>query len=336
MQDSTGNHNYTEDYPTFSTIFNFRKVTPELPVYRSAALDHASDQDYQTYLSSTGIRYRVDLRSPLEKFRSEHDKPLHTPVKGTFMAKRLSTPEVDISNDSLAKSTAKQLRFSDLLTTTRKKNVEKEPLVAKQTVIKSGHRVETFNINFLNARYRDGVIWDRCSRSEKLKMLSYMLTFRFNMLIKFVGEKILARGGLEGSYYDFIDFSSNSICSALQIITECLEKNDGAVAWSCFAGKDRTGLVTAFVKYIIGDEMEDILTDYAKSEEGLSPIMPRMVEEFAEQGLPDTFAKSPRIAMEQALAYVNKKYGSIDGYLDTIGFDKSWRDRLNAVRNNAA
>jgi hypothetical protein len=316
----------------YTTIFNFRNVTGKVNAYRSAALDHASEADYEYYLLSTNIIYRIDLRSPLEKLKSEYEKPLYIPLKGTFMAKRISTNEVGIQDNSLAKATAKQLRFSDILTIGRESNVKKEEIVSKLTTYKAGKKIDTFHVNFLNAHYRNKVIWDRSTRSEKLKIFAYMITFRYNALIKFIGEKIISRGGLLGSYQDFLDYSSESIANALFIITECLEKNNGAVAWSCFAGKDRTGLVTALIKYIIGDSMEDIIDDYAESEIGLSSIMSQMIQEFSSQGLPEEFAKSPRIVIENTFVYIVEKYGSVERYLDQIGFNVSWRIRLNACK----
>jgi hypothetical protein len=316
--------------PKFSTIFNFRNATAQLPLYRSAALDHASKQDLDAFHLFTDVAYRVDLRSPLEKLKSDHEPPIR-PIKGAFLAKRITNQkDLGIVDNSVAKATAKQLRFSDVFRVTRKKNVATEPLVTRQTNVQTGKRVETFYVNFLNARYRDNVIWDRSTLSERIKMFTYMITFRFDGLIRFIGAKFLSLGGLEGSYRDFIDYSGDAIGKALQLITECLEKRDGAVAWNCYAGKDRSGIVSALVKYIIDDPMEDIISDYNKSEAGLLPIIEDMIREFSEQGLPEEFAKAPSIVMENTLSYITERYGSIEGYLDSIGFDASWRARLNA------
>ena len=38
---------------------------------------------------------------------------------------------------------------------------------------------------------------------------------------------------------------------------------------------------------------------------------------------------SPRWAMEATLDYLDKNYNGIDGYLDSIGFTKEWRAKLN-------
>jgi hypothetical protein len=37
---------------------------------------------------------------------------------------------------------------------------------------------------------------------------------------------------------------------------------------------------------------------------------------------------TPARVMEDTLSYITKKYGSINGYLDSIGFDITWRRRL--------
>ena len=179
-------------------------------------------------------------------------------------------------------------------------------------------------------KYVDNTVWDRCTRAEKWKIVSYMLTFRFTSLVQFVSEK-LGKDGLTGSYQGFIDHSVDAIYSALKILTESMSEN-GIVGVNCMHGKDRTGIITALVKYIVGDDEDDIFDDYASSEAMLSPWMDFMVQEFTKQGLPAEFAKTPRQVMENTFAYIRQKYGSVEHYLDSIGFDESWRAKLQSFK----
>ena len=46
---------------------------------------------------------------------------------------------------------------------------------------------------------------------------------------------------------------------------------------------------------------------------------------------PEKFLRAPRSVIEHTLAYIEEKFGSIEAYLDTIGFDAEKRARLIAA-----
>jgi hypothetical protein len=43
---------------------------------------------------------------------------------------------------------------------------------------------------------------------------------------------------------------------------------------------------------------------------------------------PEKFLRAPRYVIEHALAYINRRYGSVEDYLDSIGFTADRRDAL--------
>lgn len=43
---------------------------------------------------------------------------------------------------------------------------------------------------------------------------------------------------------------------------------------------------------------------------------------------PDKFLCAPMFVMEETLKYIKKNYGSVEGYLDSIGFDDLHRRKL--------
>lgn len=45
----------------------------------------------------------------------------------------------------------------------------------------------------------------------------------------------------------------------------------------------------------------------------------------------EIFSGSPAEVMVSTLSMIREKYGSINGYLDSIGFDSGWRDRFVSV-----
>ena len=92
--------------------------------------------------------------------------------------------------------------------------------------------------------------------------------------------------------------------------------------YNCAAGKDRTGLISAFLLGLAGVPDETIVADYALS----APCLwPRDREEFqrahgSEATLEDfTRAYSAKLTMEVVLEYLETKYGGIPHYLEEIG-----------------
>jgi protein-tyrosine phosphatase len=89
----------------------------------------------------------------------------------------------------------------------------------------------------------------------------------------------------------------------------------------CAAGKDRTGLVAAVLLSALGVSEEDILDDYEltshyRSPEPVHEMMERMRTETGVT--PEVVAgvlRTPRWAMQAALARIRDRHGGIDGYL---------------------
>lgn len=313
---------------TFRTILNFRKPSDRLALYRYANLDHADEHQVEQMLTTTGITHRIDLRSPFEIMESKHSAP--PPVKPTLMAKRFQAVNMgQRGNSSLATAVTSHMRPLHVFKVNRRREKEAEKIVFHQTQIRRGKKIELYNVNFITMRYMDKVVWDTCTKADKTKMLTYMLTFRFTKLLRFVSGK-LGKGGLEGSYEGFLDHSGEAISSALKIITQTAAE-EGTVGVNCQYGKDRTGIITALVRYVAGDKEDDIFDDYALSEKMLAPLMPYMDEEFVKQGLLLEFTRTPRQVMVLTFDHLRKKYGSIEGYLDAIGYDESWRKKLHQV-----
>lgn len=90
----------------------------------------------------------------------------------------------------------------------------------------------------------------------------------------------------------------------------------------------RTGVLSMLCQSILGLPDENVIADYAKSECMRDPSV-------AAQSLPrgrfdkSKFNGAPRESMVSTLEFIRTKYGTVcPGYLDAIGFDKSWRGRF--------
>ena len=128
-----------------------------------------------------------------------------------------------------------------------------------------------------------------------------------------------------------------------------------------FAGKDRTGLVAMLFQFaLFGDSNSTeayIVKEYAISESLLggevssrgsitkgttevqeSDLLKRAAKKEGEDGVVrmdriGSLRGSPPAAMEATIERIRVQWGSVDGYLDRIGFDARYRRRLRkAVR----
>ncbi|KAL5016507.1 hypothetical protein ScPMuIL_006096 [Solemya velum] len=120
--------------------------------------------------------------------------------------------------------------------------------------------------------------------------------------------------------------SQRSICAALKLLT--VKENIPAMI-NCAHGKDRTGILVALVLSCLGTPREQIIHDYSKSTKGLEPIKERCYKEIVERYHMDiSFTQSHPHAIIQMFNHINDKYGSVENYLEAIGFSGQEQDLL--------
>jgi hypothetical protein len=153
--------------------------------------------------------------------------------------------------------------------------------------------------------------------------------------------------GLPGLYEAILETGGADLCLTLRRITEHLERTttttttttfdesiSPVVVFHCVKGKDRTGIVAMLCQSILGLSEEQIIHEYALSEQFLLGVY----EEKSTVPIPGRFDKqrfagSPPQVMRDTLTLVRSRYGSVNpGYLDHIGFDRTWRDRFVLVQ----
>lgn len=152
-------------------------------------------------------------------------------------------------------------------------------------------------------------------------------------------EKLNERG-LAGLNEAILETGKEDIRRALETITKHLEINpEHPVAIHCVQGKDRTGMLVMLLQSLLGFSDEIIISDYYRSNEMLSSARRGKVQDgsaaaegrIRQKGKLDRkfFSGTNKAAMITTLEFLRSKYGSISpGYLDSIGFDESWRRRL--------
>ena len=114
----------------------------------------------------------------------------------------------------------------------------------------------------------------------------------------------------------------------------------GGVLVHCMEGKDRTGLVVALLLRLAGVPPEEIAADYALSAERLAPVFAPWLEaatDDAQRERRRRIASTPAAAMVEVLAELDRRYGTVEGYLRAAGVsDDELRAARSRLRDEAA
>ena len=261
---------------TFHGVHNFRKLG-KLPIYRSAAWDFVNNDEKRSIIRELGITDRIDLRSDLELENSK-DAGVHTDITGTI--------------------------------TNHLKHCDVECLKAFSYI----DNVTKYQINFITNSFKYNSVWRRLTWSQTATLGYYILTNQREEMKKYVNEHILSPNGILGMYMDFIDYSRDSIITAVRLV-EFLLKHNRTIHISCMKGCDRTGIVCAFVRHIHGDSLDEIVNDYTLSEDGINRLPFEERQKYLVEGLCDDFNHTRKETILGLWEYVIDNYGSIDKYL---------------------
>jgi protein-tyrosine phosphatase len=120
-------------------------------------------------------------------------------------------------------------------------------------------------------------------------------------------------------YLIFLEHFRQRVAAAIAAVARA---PDGGVVVHCVGGKDRTGLLSAFLLHLAGVAREDIAADYALSEERLRPRHESwfaVAETEAERERIRRIARTPAESMLGVFAELDRRYGSVEGYLRSAG-----------------
>jgi len=120
--------------------------------------------------------------------------------------------------------------------------------------------------------------------------------------------------------------------AAARALRAVIAAGPGGVVIHCAAGKDRTGIVSAFLLGLAGVREEAIVADYAVSDVNL---MPQYIAD-REAGLVDDASiwRRPTATPEQMRAlldHLHERYGGMEGYLRRAGLEADEIERLKRV-----
>jgi protein-tyrosine phosphatase len=137
---------------------------------------------------------------------------------------------------------------------------------------------------------------------------------------------------LRDRYLDMLEEGATAIRT---IFCALAETASTPVVFHCSGGKDRTGVVAALVLRALGVCDDTIVEDYALSEANLAVAVQGYREHLEEVGLDSAaiayLTSSPPDRMRYTLAALDRRWGSCEDYLRSIGVDSA---ALDSIRRN--
>ncbi|KAI9251050.1 protein-tyrosine phosphatase-like protein [Sporodiniella umbellata] len=155
----------------------------------------------------------------------------------------------------------------------------------EETTLRKKYRIDIAGKNFQRS-----CIFAACSFPVKVYIVLLMIFCQRQKAGYVVGKEVLSKMGVNQLVKEFTIHCQPEIKRALMVFTE---PDNYPIEIHCTQGKDRTGMISALILSIAGVPEEIIVSDYAKTQKGLSPIYQQMLEDVRRVGLTDDFVKSP-------------------------------------------
>jgi protein-tyrosine phosphatase len=131
-------------------------------------------------------------------------------------------------------------------------------------------------------------------------------------------------------YLIFLEAFHDNVAAVIEAVCDSPE---GGVVVHCAGGKDRTGLTVAFLLRLAGVAIEEIAADYALSEERLRPRHEQWLAEAADDDERERLRRmtvTPAASMVGVLEELERRYGSVEGYLVAGGARGGIGERVRA------
>lgn len=139
-------------------------------------------------------------------------------------------------------------------------------------------------------------------------------------------------------YHDHVA-KSHAQNTIRQILNLLVNTKEGAILYHCSEGKDRTGIVTFIILYLLGVDLETIRQDYLYSNYMLNNYRAIRDQKFKEKGENLKFRANMRILgsvsdafFDTALITIEKEFGGLDEYCkNQLGVTAEMREQLREL-----
>ena len=302
-------------YDGFDQIYNFRSLgeyTPLLQglIYRSALLDLATEHDINRLATVYNIKTIIDLRGNPSRF-SKNFSTLRQ--KNVQMLNRYYPHDTQLQYQNNPSGTCR------MTATMVSKDIEKK-------LAKNFNYCEMFWFMFLwffgkFLRFLANNVSDKLFRSS------------YDYIVCTTGVQIYRKGGGPLRIYKEILQDNKSRMEICRVLKVCTIPERQPILFHCKSGKDRTGVITLFLLTSVGCSREEIIADYTRSHSFVcSNRHYELTGQLPYRSLSKNdrdFLGAKREYMIGMMDHIDKQYGGVFEYLDSIGFDERWRNRLN-------
>ena len=141
-------------------------------------------------------------------------------------------------------------------------------------------------------------------------------------------------GGMQTAYMKFCTKNPLAVERAVRL---CADPERQPVAFHCQSGKDRTGVTAALLLHAAGVSKAAIVDDYERSHAyalsklhivhalNIDASVAPPTEWFRAAPHREAMFGAPRRTILAWWAEIDSLYGSLDGYMDSLGLDAEWR-----------
>lgn len=322
-------------------------------VYRIGRVSDATHEDLKILYGDIGIKTLVDLRSPTELKDDptlERDEVFSNFTDMVYYEKSKKVKELGREEKRLAKKRKRDrvrqavseavLNIVDNFGSDDGQDEDGEDecidcMLAENLLEDSARRRNRKERHFVSIMNEMKYVRGTVSKLRKRDIAGAIIKSPTAIVSKAAREQIkkpfldeINEGGLPMLNELLLRFGAPGIKYVLDIISD---KNRHPVAFYCTAGKDRTGVIAAIILALLGTPDDAIVEDYSLSANVYAEMNDHkaMVGALSQRNLDaKTFLGAPPQVMKDTLEHIRRTYGSVEDYLDFIGFGEESRNRL--------
>jgi len=289
-----------------------RKIK-EKTIFRSAAPTYASEEDKAVLLDKLDILTLIDLRTTYETKHLNFGRPKYEDNFLAYSAKVEDGSDIDKIDRCKEEIIMEQQSFSGL-----KRLYKGTQRVGARRLSIGGVTRKRYSIPLLNSTYFFDGLYPQVPAYTKMKCSALRYVLRSDKVAAYVLLKHLNTMGLFEMYRLTVEHTKREILTIFRILKNT---DNYPISFFCSLGKDRTGIISALLLSCLGVPRDLILENFHESEQHLAPTIEQIRGYFCRIGLTnEEFVQAPVHVMRRLLEYLDNKYGSVNNYLDSIGF----------------